>query len=80
MRGRSKRGVCCPGPQTEDLSPRGRQHEPCGRDKDGEGGREAVYVEESQREDRNRKRACVHLFILMRMCMGKMLQRAAVVR
>lgn len=38
MQGRSKRGVCCPGPQPEDLSPRGRQHEPCGRDRDGEGG------------------------------------------
>lgn len=35
---RSKRGVCCPGPQPGDLSPRGRQREPCGRDKDGEGG------------------------------------------
>lgn len=34
--------MCCPGPQPEDLSPLGRQHQPCGRDKDGEGGRSFV--------------------------------------
>lgn len=36
MQGRSKRAMSCPGPQPEDLSPRGRQREHCGRDKDDE--------------------------------------------
>lgn len=38
----------CPGPQPEDLSPRGRPCYPCGRDKDGGEGLPAQELIENE--------------------------------